>query len=99
VTSTIKGGIVELTAFADTPELFMYGMLCALSASGVWLLLATYCELPVSTTHSIIGCVLFPLPTDTPHPWHVFGVAVTHLMLCCTLLHMLACTSNTDMPG
>lgn len=36
----------------------MFGMLCALVSSGTWLLLATYLELPVSTTHSIgaYGC-------------------------------------------
>jgi solute carrier family 20 (sodium-dependent phosphate transporter) len=36
----------------------MYGMLCALLATGLWLLLATYWELPVSTTHSIVGAVI-----------------------------------------
>jgi phosphate/sulfate permease len=29
------------------------GMLCALTAAAIWLLFATYAELPVSTTHSI----------------------------------------------
>ena len=35
-----------------------YGMLCAMLATGIWLLLATYLELPVSTTHSITGAVI-----------------------------------------
>ncbi len=36
----------------------MYGMMCALLAAGIWLALATFLELPVSTTHSIIGAVV-----------------------------------------
>ncbi|KAG2427857.1 hypothetical protein HXX76_012177 [Chlamydomonas incerta] len=58
VTRTVAGGIARLTAFDRAPELYMFGMLCALVASGVWLLLATYLSLPVSTTHSTIGAVM-----------------------------------------
>lgn len=36
----------------------MYGNLCALTATGFWLQFASYMELPVSTTHSIIGGVV-----------------------------------------
>ena len=36
----------------------MYGMLCALLSAGIWLILATYLELPVSTTHSIVGAIM-----------------------------------------
>lgn len=57
VTDTIKGGIVSPQAFADTPELFMFGMAAALLGAAVWLLVATIFGLPVSTTHSIVGAV------------------------------------------
>ena len=55
VTKTISGEIASLDAFAKDPDIFMYGMLSALTASTIWLYYATYMEWPVSTTHSIIG--------------------------------------------
>jgi PiT family inorganic phosphate transporter len=58
VTSTIRKGMVDSAMFADTPELLVYGMLSALLAAGVWLLLATRSGLPVSTTHSIVGAIV-----------------------------------------
>ena len=56
VAGTIKDGIVDVSYFTDAPEIVMYGMLCALFSGGLWLACATFFELPVSTTHSIIGC-------------------------------------------
>jgi PiT family inorganic phosphate transporter len=58
VTSTIRKGMVDSAMFADNPELLVYGMLSALLAAGVWLLLATRSGLPVSTTHSIVGAIV-----------------------------------------
>ena len=58
VTSTIRKGIVDPEALADTPELFVYGMLAALLAAGTWLLVATAFGWPVSTTHSIVGAII-----------------------------------------
>ena len=58
VTKTISGEIASLDAFAKDPDIFMYGMLSALTASTIWLYYATYMEWPVSTTHSIIGGVV-----------------------------------------
>lgn len=40
------------------PPLRPPGMLAAETGAMVWLLLATYMELPVSTTHSIIGGII-----------------------------------------
>ncbi|KAG2484956.1 hypothetical protein HYH03_016254 [Edaphochlamys debaryana] len=58
VTRTIAGSIARPTAFQAQPEIFMYGMLCALIAASAWVFTATYFCLAVSTTHSIIGAVL-----------------------------------------
>ncbi|RNF01536.1 solute carrier family 20 (sodium-dependent phosphate transporter), partial [Trypanosoma rangeli] len=41
VTSTISGGIADASQFAGEPYVLMYGMLCALGAAFLWLLLAT----------------------------------------------------------
>ncbi|KAI7842860.1 hypothetical protein COHA_003478 [Chlorella ohadii] len=58
VTSTIRSNIANLNDYRNKPDLYMYGMLCALLATGIWLIVATYFELPVSTTHSIVGAVI-----------------------------------------
>ncbi|MEJ2297709.1 MAG: inorganic phosphate transporter, partial [Woeseiaceae bacterium] len=41
VTSTIRKGIVDVELLSDTPELLVYGMLAALLAAAVWLLIAS----------------------------------------------------------
>jgi len=58
VTGTISGGIARTSTFANDPEIFAYGMLCALVAASTWLYVATYYSMAVSTTHSIIGGVV-----------------------------------------
>jgi len=58
VTDTIKSGIAKPEAYTYSPDLLMYGMLCALLSAGIWLALATFLELPVSTTHTIVGSII-----------------------------------------
>ncbi len=58
VANTIKGGIVDINHFIDRPDVFALGMMAALFAAGVWLLIASRYGWPVSTTHSIIGAVI-----------------------------------------
>jgi len=58
VTDTVRKGIADREYFEDQPEILMYGMFCALIAAGTWLMIATYFEMPVSTTHSIIGGIV-----------------------------------------
>ncbi|KLV02209.1 phosphate permease [Photobacterium aquae] len=58
VTDTIRKGVVDMSFFADKPEVLVYGMMSALLAAGTWLLLASYMGWPVSTTHSIIGAII-----------------------------------------
>ena len=68
VTNTIAGGIADINAFSRTPEIYAYGMVCALFVGAGWQILASYMELNVSATHSIskllacwvcLQCLLF----------------------------------------
>jgi PiT family inorganic phosphate transporter len=58
VTDTIRNGIVMPHLFDQQPRLLIYGMLSALLASGIWLLVASRRGWPVSTTHSIVGAIV-----------------------------------------
>ncbi len=59
VTSTIAKGIVPIDSInLIDPHLVAIGMLAAILAAGFWITLATFYNLPVSTTHSIVGAVL-----------------------------------------
>lgn len=58
VSETIQKGIINPEIFSFHPMIFVLGMLSALLATGLWLQLASYLGLPVSTTHAIVGAVL-----------------------------------------
>lgn len=57
VTSTICSGILDAQCIAN-PRAMSLGLLAALIASGFWIFVATWKELPVSTTHAIIGAMV-----------------------------------------
>lgn len=58
VTSTIRKGIIDASKVEANPELLIFGMLAALLAAAVWLLIASRKGWPVSTTHSIVGAIV-----------------------------------------
>lgn len=58
VTNTIRKGIIDTDFFKSDPMLLAHGMFCALLAAGLWLNLASFFGMPVSTTHSIIGAIV-----------------------------------------
>lgn len=58
VSETLQKGIINSQAFANDPQVLVCGMLAALLATGIWLQLATYLGLPVSTTHAIVGAII-----------------------------------------
>jgi len=57
-TETIRKGIVDTSFFESRPDALMIGMLCAITATAAWLIMASALGFPVSTTHSIIGSIM-----------------------------------------
>ena len=58
VTRTIRKGIIDPSSIESNPEILVYGMLAALLAAAIWLLIASIKGWPVSTTHSIVGAIV-----------------------------------------
>ena len=59
VTETIANGIVPIEIIGKVhPDIVALGMLAAILAAGFWVTLTTFYNLPVSTSHSIVGSVL-----------------------------------------
>jgi PiT family inorganic phosphate transporter len=58
VTKTIRKGIIDPSSIVNTPEVLVFGMLAALLAAAIWLMVASTRGWPVSTTHSIVGAVI-----------------------------------------
>jgi len=65
VTNTLKGGIVEPSYYQNTDYfsgesglyIFVAGMLAVLLAASLWVTMATYRSLPISTSQSLVGAV------------------------------------------
>ncbi len=58
VTQTIRKGIIDPSSITNSPEILVFGMLSALLAAGIWLMVASTKGWPVSTTHTIVGAVI-----------------------------------------
>jgi len=58
VTETISKGVIDSAYFVDKPAFFIYGMIAVLLGSSIWITIATYLKLPVSTTHSVVGALI-----------------------------------------
>ena len=56
VTDTVSKGIVDVTWIE--PNLLLLGFIASLFSAAIWITLATWKEMPISTTHSIIGSLM-----------------------------------------
>ena len=110
VTSTIRKGIVDPSSIVNQPEILVFGMLAALLAAAVWLMIASWRGWPVSTTHSIVGALvgfaLVSMGTDAVH-WGKIGQIVASWIISPALGGFLAFSLmlsirkfilNTDSP-
>lgn len=91
VTETIRKGIADYRCFEDNPYILMYGCMWVILSVGLWLFLASYLEMPVSTTHSCVGgmvgmalvlggsdCVIWYKPLTTfPYIGGVSGIVLS----------------------
>ena len=91
VTKTIRKGIADYECFEDSPDIFIYGCFSVLISVTMWLFLASYFEMPVSTTHSCVGgmigmtmlaggmdCVIWYKETDSfPYVGGVSGIVLS----------------------
>lgn len=91
VSETIRKGIADYQCFESQPELLMYGCMWVVLSVGLWLFLASFLEMPVSTTHSCVGgmigmawalggsnCVIWYVPLSTfPYIGGVGGIVLS----------------------
>jgi sodium-dependent phosphate transporter len=91
VTDTIRKGIADYKCFEHEPEVLMYGCMWVIVGVASWLFIASYLEMPVSTTHSCVGgmigmtialagtdCVIWYKQTETfPYVGGVGGIVLS----------------------
>lgn len=58
VTSTVRGKIFNTSDYEDMPDIVMLGMFTSLVSASFMMMIATYMGMPVSTTHTVIGCII-----------------------------------------
>jgi len=56
VTDTVRKGIVDVTGIET--HILLLGFVASLLAAAIWVTLSTWKEMPISTTHSIIGALM-----------------------------------------
>jgi PiT family inorganic phosphate transporter len=57
VTETLATKVTNPDLFAATPQILVTGMMTVLISSGVWLQIATFYGLPVSSSHAVVGAI------------------------------------------
>lgn len=58
VSTTMQSELIDVSRYLQDPMTLVFGMCAALLGTGIWLQLASYFGLPVSTTHAIVGAIV-----------------------------------------
>jgi len=58
VTDTVRKGIVDVQSAGINNHILLIGFIASLLAAAFWVTLSTWKEMPISTTHSIIGALI-----------------------------------------
>jgi len=58
VTDTVRKGIVDVNSVNIDSQILLIGFVASLLSAAIWVTLSTWKEMPVSTTHSIIGSLM-----------------------------------------
>ena len=84
VTKTIRKGIIDPSSISGTPEILVFGMLAALLAAGIWLMVASARGWPVSTTHTIVGALvgfaIVGIGVDAVHWGKIGGIVASWIV-------------------
>jgi inorganic phosphate transporter, PiT family len=57
VVETVKGSIIHVDMIG-TSNVLLFGFIASLLAAALWVTLSTWYEMPISTTHSVIGALM-----------------------------------------
>ncbi len=83
VTTTIRKNIVD-PSFITDPHIMALGLLAALLAASFWVFFSTWSQLPVSTTHSVVGAMIgFGIiagGTSVVRWWKVLGIVISWII-------------------
>ncbi|VDM14624.1 unnamed protein product, partial [Wuchereria bancrofti] len=84
VTDTMRKSVINLNLYKDTPEELLVGQVAILAGCSTWLLIATFVQLPVSTTHSITGATvgfgLIMRGTEGIHWWKILNIVASWII-------------------